>query len=89
MRGAQLRQLGDVAEHDAVRAVAVATAGRRAADHRVVVVRRDLAGEHVLAGVLVATVADEALLVAVVDDRLAAQREHQRVGEVDLGAASR
>ena len=34
-------------------------------------------GEHVCAGVLVAAVAGEALLVAVVDDRLAAGEVHQ------------
>ena len=45
----------------------------------------DLVGEHVLAGVLVAAVAGEALLVAVVDDGLAAGEEHQRVGQLRPG----
>ena len=51
------------------------------ADQVVVVVRVDLRREHVLAGVLVAAVADEALLVAVVHDRLATREVHQRVRE--------
>ena len=42
---------------------------------------RRLRREHVLARVLVAARAGEALLVAVVDDRVAAREVHQRVGE--------
>ena len=51
------------------------------ADQVVVVVRGDLRREHVLPGVLVAAVADETLLVAVVHDRLPAGEVHQRVRE--------
>ena len=46
---------------------------------RLVVVARDLAREHVLARVLVDAVTDEALLVAVVDHRHAAQQEQHGV----------
>ena len=54
---------------------------RRRADQIVVVVRRDLGREHVLAGVLIAAVADETLLVPVVDDGLAAADVHQGMGQ--------
>ena len=52
-----------------------------AVPNSLVVVARDLLGEHVLARVLVAAVADEALLVAVIDGRHAAQQEQHRVGQ--------
>jgi hypothetical protein len=55
--------------------------GRVRADEVVVVVRVDLAREHVLSGVLVSSVADETLLVAVVHDGLSAGQVHQRMGE--------
>ncbi|MGX1130215.1 hypothetical protein RKD49_002405 [Streptomyces glaucescens] len=50
----------------------------------VVEVVGDLRGEHRLAGVLVAARAGEALLVAVVDHRVAPVEEHQLVGEGGL-----
>ena len=55
------------------------------ADQVVVGVGRHGVGEHVLAGVLVAAVANEALLVAVVDDRLAAGEEHEGVRQPGAG----
>src|SRR3546814_11907242 len=52
-------------------------------DLMVVVVARDLAREHVLAGVAIVSVADEPLFVARIDRGYAAQGEHHRVGEFD------
>lgn len=52
------------------------------ADQIVVVVGRHLAGEHILAGVLVAAVAGKALLVAVVDHRHAAGKVHEGVRQL-------
>jgi hypothetical protein len=48
--------------------------GRAGADEPIVIVRCDVRVEHVLPSILVAAVADEALLIAVVDCRNAAQR---------------
>ena len=79
---AQPGQRGDGAVERVPTPVAVGRRRRGGADQVVVVVRRDRAGEHVLPGVLVAPVAGEALLVAVVDDRLATGEVHQRVGEL-------
>ena len=81
-------QLGEVGERlvERVGRVEVRVGrGRVRAEQVVVVVRADLAREHVLPGVLVAAVAGEALLVAVVDDRLAAGEEHQLVRELVAG----
>ena len=58
---------------------------RRRADQVVVEVLGRPAREHVLAGELVAAVAGEALLVAVVDDRVATRQVHQRVRELVAG----
>ena len=80
----ELAEAGDVAVEQAVGVEVRAGAVGRAVHLDVVQVAGHLADEHVLAGVLVSTVADEALLVAVVDHRLAAGEEHQLVGE--LGA---
>ena len=76
---------GEILDRPEQRMVAIeVVVGRRLvrADQVVVRVGRHLVGEHVLAGVLVAPVAGEALLVAVVDDRLAAGEEHQRVRQL-------
>ena len=82
----ELRERGD-RRVERVRRVEVLDRRRRVgADQVVVVVARDLAGEHVLARVLVAAVvAGEALLVAVVDDRVAAREVHQLVREPVAG----
>jgi hypothetical protein len=79
--GADLREFGQGAVHHRVLVIAVFRAGS-AADDAVRGELLDLGGEHVLARVLVAAPADEALLVAVVDDGLAAGEVHQRVGEL-------
>ncbi len=78
---AQLGEVGDAGVERVGLAVAVGGAAG-AADHRVAVVRRGLGRELVLPGVLVAACAGEALLVAVVDHRLAAGEELQLVGEL-------
>ncbi len=72
---------GDLLVERRVRVVRVARVGAVGADLVVVQVVGDLGGEHRLAGVLVAAGAGEALLVAVVDDGVAAAEEHQLVGE--------
>ena len=64
-----------------VRVVAVDGAGRPG-DRLLGGVLLDLGGEQALAGVLVAAPAEQALLVAVVDDGLAAGEVHEVVGEL-------
>src|SRR5699024_5338974 len=81
---AQLGQLGDVGVHRRVGVVVVDGADRLTGQPLVLLVLAHLAGEQVLPGVLVPALADEALLVAVVDHRLPAGEVHQRVRQ--LGA---
>ena len=82
----QLRERGDRRVERVGRVEVLDRRRRVGADQVVVVVARDLAGEHVLARVLVAAVvAGEALLVAVVDDRVAAREVHQLVREPVAG----
>ena len=79
----QLRQRGDVGVDRGVGVEAVDRARGLAGEERLLLVLGDLAGEEALAGALVVAgvSAGEALLVAVVDHRLAAAEEHQLVGE--------
>ncbi len=56
---------------------------RVGADKIVVVVNRDLAGEHILARVLIAAIADKALLVAGINHRRAARKHHHGVAQRD------
>ncbi len=77
-------QPGEVADRGVHRVAGVEVGlggGGVGPDEVVVVVGRHPAREHVLAGVLVAAAAGEALLVAVVDDRLPTGEVHQRVGQ--------
>ena len=78
---AQRTELGDRLVQRPVGAVVVAGAEVRAVDQRLLGVRVDLRAEQRLARVLVPAGADEALLVAVVDDRLTAREEHELVRE--------
>ncbi len=55
------------------------------ANQVVVVVFGHLAGEHILAGQLIPTVAHKPLLIAVIDHWLAAGEEHQGVGQLGAG----
>ncbi len=75
-------QRGDLLVEGVRGVVAVHRPGR-GTDDRLAGVAVHLRGEHVLPGVLVTGRPDEALLVAVVDDRLAAGEEHQLVRELD------
>ena len=61
--------------------VKVSPAGARAAERALTAVGSDLACEHVLARILIATESCEALFVAVVHDRYAAQREQHVMGQ--------
>ncbi len=89
MVGPQLGQVGERLVERMRRVEVRLGRGRVRPDQVVVVVRGDLAREHVLPRVLVAAVAGEALLVAVVDDRAAAGEVHQRVGELVARRAAR
>ena len=83
MADADVRELGDLANSGLV-CVEVRVRGRLGrAEQAVVIVDRDLAREHVLARVLVVAVADEALFVARIDRRHAAQRQQHRVRQHD------
>ena len=55
------------------------------ANQVVIVVAVDLAGEHILARVLVIAIANKALFVAIVDHRHAAGKVHQGVGQLAAG----
>ena len=79
MRSAQSSEFRDALIEHGVGVVAVRRAERLPAQQRLGGVGVHLRGEHVLAGGLVAAGADEALLVAVVDDRLATDQVHQLV----------
>ena len=84
-------EVGEVAEEAVERVGLVEVGDRRRgarADQVVVVIGGDLARHHVLARVLVAAVAGEALLVAVVDDRHPADEVHQRMGQLVAGSSS-
>ena len=81
MVGAQLRERGDVLVDGRVGGVVVDRAERLAGHEGLVLVLGDLAREERLARCAVAADAREALLVAVVDDGLAAAEEQQVVGE--------
>ena len=84
-RGVPARDRGEPPDRAVQRMADVEVLVRRRGvrpDQVVVVVGGDLAGEHVLARALVATVADEALLVAVVDDGIAAREVHELVREL-------
>ena len=78
---AQRRELADQRVQLRVGREVLAAPVRGAVDQGVVEVGRHLAGEHRLTGVLVVAVAHEALLVAVVDDGLAAGQQHGLVRE--------
>ena len=81
----QLRIIGQrLVQRMGVVEVGVGRGGRRA-DQVVIVVLGDDAGHHVLAGVLVAAVTGETLLVAVVDDGHAAPEVHQGMGQLVAG----
>ena len=82
---AKLRDGGDFLVYRRRRRVAVLRPHLRAVGQRLVDILGRLRGEHRLAGVLVASRAHEALLVAVVDDGLAAHEEHHLVGEDRAG----
>ncbi|ESU50210.1 hypothetical protein P376_1812 [Streptomyces sp. HCCB10043] len=77
----ELRERGDGAVDGVLGVVRVRGVGAVGAELVVVEVVGGLRGEEGLAGVLVAARAGEALLVAVVDHRVAAAEEHQLVGE--------
>jgi hypothetical protein len=86
---AQLRQLAQVAVERVRGGEVRLLRRRRGADEVVVVVDLDLRREHVLPRELVVAVTDEALLVAVVDDRLPAGEVHQRVARAGRGRTAR
>ncbi len=78
---AELGEGADLPVQRRVRVVGRLGVGAVGAELVVVQVVGGAGGEHRLAGVLVAARAGEALLVAVVDHRVAAAEEHQLVGE--------
>ena len=82
---AELRDGGDLLVYRRRRRIAVPRAHPRAVGQRLVDVLGRLRGEHRLARVLVPSGAHEPLLVAVVDDGLAAHEEHHLVGEDRAG----
>ena len=86
VRVERVRRVEVVVHRRRVRADVVVLAGRR---RRTLSYSGVLAGEHVLPRVLVAARAGEALLVAVVDDRVAAREVHQRVRELVALRAAR
>ena len=78
----QCRKIGiALVEHVGLVEVAVGR-GRSGTDQVIIVIRSYLAGHHVLTGVFIATVTGEALLVPIVDNREAAAKVHQRVGQL-------
>src|SRR5690606_17544404 len=84
VRLAELREGADLPVERRAGVVGVLGVGAVGADQVVVEVVGGAGGEEGLAGVLVAARAGEALLVAVVDDRVAPVEEHQLVGEPAL-----
>ena len=81
MAGPDMRELRDLAIERVIGVVAGPRRRRTGAEQPVLIVACNARREHVLPRILVAALADEALLVAIIDGRHAAHRQKHRLGE--------